>query len=326
MANPNIPNNPTDMDIAALDAGEPPPRDAQMRSVLGTPGESSRPPQTSIDGRLQKALDKFLYGGGRPSAQKIRNFLNGTWLGEPLHVVLKDLPIGAWTMALAFDVLDLIADRRDYEVAADTSIAIGLACAAGAAVTGVTDWSDVDPPARRVGFIHGLLNLSATALFTTSLVLRKKRLRAGGRLSAALGYAVMTYAAHLGGKMVYQHRVGVDRTDGLVFPKEFVAVLPEAELKDDTPTRAVHDGVPILLVRRGNRIFALAETCSHFSGPLSEGKLVGDSIACPYHYSRFALEDGRVLDGPAVHPQPCLEVRVRNGQIEVRLHQVTGDR
>ena len=65
-------------------------------------------------------------------------------------------------------------------------------------------------------------------------------------------------------------------------------------------------------------LFAMAETCSHFSGPLSEGKLVSDRIVCPYHFSRFALEDGRVLDGPAVHPQPCLEIRARNGHIEVR--------
>jgi len=80
----------------------------------------------------------------------------------------------------------------------------------------------------------------------------------------------------------------------------------------------MHGGVPILLVRRGDRLFAMAETCSHFSGPLSEGKLVGDSIVCPYHFSRFALEDGRVLDGPAVHSQPCLEIRTSNGHIEVR--------
>ena len=80
----------------------------------------------------------------------------------------------------------------------------------------------------------------------------------------------------------------------------------------------MHNGVPILLVRRGERVFALAETCSHFSGPLAEGKLEGDSIVCPLHNSTFALEDGRVLNGPAVHPQPCLEVRARNGQIEVR--------
>jgi nitrite reductase/ring-hydroxylating ferredoxin subunit len=186
----------------------------------------------------------------------------------------------------------------------------------------VTDWSDVDPPARRTGLIHGLLNISATAMFATSLILRKKKSRAGGRLSAALGYAIMTCAAHLGGKLVYENRVGVDRTAGQPLPQDFVAVLAESELANDKPTRAVHDGVPILLVRRGDRLFAMAETCSHFSGPLSEGKLVEDSIVCPLHNSRFALEDGRVLDGPAVHPQPCLEARVRGGQIEVRTRSV----
>jgi nitrite reductase/ring-hydroxylating ferredoxin subunit len=139
-----------------------------------------------------------------------------------------------------------------------------------------------------------------------------------GRTCAALGYAVMTYAAHLGGEMVYKDRVGVDRTAGQTFPEEFTAILPETELPDDKPTRALHDSVAILLVRRGKQVFALAETCSHFSGPLAEGKLVGNSIVCPYHNSKFALEDGRVLNGPAVHPQPCLEVRVRNGLIEVR--------
>jgi nitrite reductase/ring-hydroxylating ferredoxin subunit/uncharacterized membrane protein len=301
MTNPNIPTKVTNLDTSAADSGEPP--------VL---------PHSSIDEKVQKSIDKFLYGGGRSSAQQVRNFLNGTWLGEPLHVVLTDVPIGAWTAAIAFDGLDLICARREFALAADTSIAIGLVCAAGAAVTGVTDWSDVDPPARRTGFIHGLLNLGAVALFTTSLVLRKKKSRTSGRIFASLGYAVTSYAAHLGGDMVYKHRVGVDRTEGQAFPREFVAVLPDRDLKDRNPTRALHDGVPILLVRSGERIFALAETCSHFSGPLAEGKLVGDSIVCPYHYSRFSLEDGRVLDGPAVHPQPCLEVRIRDGQIEVR--------
>lgn len=290
--------------------------------TLGIRAPDSAQPQmpapTPIDERLQKLLDKALYGGGRPSAQKIRNFLNGTWLGEPLHVVLTDIPIGAWTVAMIFDALDLIRPRREFAGAADASIAIGLAAAACTAAAGVTDWSDVDPPARRIGLLHGVLNISATALFTTSFVLRKKRSRTGGRVAAALGYAVLSCAAHLGGKMVYEHRVGVDRTDGAVFPEEFAAVLPESKLPDNKPTRAVYEGTPILLVRRGDRLFAMAETCSHFGGPLSEGKLADDSIVCPLHYSRFALEDGRVLDGPAVHPQPCLEVRARNGQIEVR--------
>src|SRR5207237_2026102 len=113
------------------------------------PDKSGTPASKSVEERVQKLLDKALYANGRPSAQKIRNFLNGTWLGEPLHVVLTDVPLGAWTVAITFDALDLIGNRREFSLAADTSLAIGLLGAAGAAVTGITDWSDVDPPARR---------------------------------------------------------------------------------------------------------------------------------------------------------------------------------
>jgi len=282
------------------------------------------PESKPLDEKIQKAIDKALYANGNPAALKARNFLNGTWLGEPLHVVLTDVPIGAWTVAMVFDALEMINSRHEFAVAADTSVAIGLAGAAGAAITGLTDWSDVDPPARRLGLIHGLLNVGATALFATSLIMRKKKARNEGRALSALGYALMSFSAHLGGKMVYEHRVGVDRTAGEKFPENFTAVLPESNLPDNKPTRAMYQGVPILLVRRGERLFAMAETCSHFSGPLSEGKLEGDSIVCPYHASRFALEDGRVLNGPAVHPQPCLEVRARDGVIEVRKPRSNG--
>jgi nitrite reductase/ring-hydroxylating ferredoxin subunit/uncharacterized membrane protein len=295
----------------------------------GTPaklrGDVSKPaPQPSVDERLQKIVDSALYANGRPEAQKLRNFLNGTWLGEPLHAVLTDVPVGAWSAAMVFDVVDLITDQREFASAADASIGVGLAGAAGSAVTGITDWSDVDPPARRLGLIHGLLNIGGTALFATSLVLRRKKRRRSGRIVSALGYAVMSYAAHLGGKLVYEQRVGVDRTDGQVLPDNFVGALPESELVEDKPTRAMVQGVPILLVRRAGRIFAIADTCSHFGGPLSEGTLLGNCIVCPYHASEFDLEDGHVVNGPAVHPQPCLEVRSRDGQIEVRKASIPG--
>jgi nitrite reductase/ring-hydroxylating ferredoxin subunit/uncharacterized membrane protein len=284
-------------------------------SVAGSrTSEASKP----FDERLQKAIDQTLYASGSPTAQKMRNFLNGTWLGEPLHVVLTDVPIGAWTVALVADTFDVLSSGTQFSKTADLSIAIGLAGALGAALAGIVDLSDVDPPARRLGLLHGLLNVGATALFATSLVLRMKKSRTAGRIVSALGYALVSYSAHLGGKLVYEHRVGVDRAAGAALPEDFVPVLAEQDLAEATPTKATHEGTPILLVRRGTKIYALAETCSHFSGPLSEGKLDGDSIVCPYHASRFALSDGRVLDGPAVHPQPCLEVRTRDGQIEVR--------
>src|SRR6516165_3559891 len=121
---------------------------AQPTNVIGfqVPQRSAARP---IEDRLQKGLDRALYAGGRPQAQRLRNFMNGTWLGEPLHVVLTDIPIGAWTAAMIFDALSLIRSDREFERAADASMAIGLAGAACSAAAGVTDWSDVDPPARR---------------------------------------------------------------------------------------------------------------------------------------------------------------------------------
>jgi len=83
----------------------------------------------------------------------------------------------------------------------------------------------------------------------------------------------------------------------------------------------VDDGVAVLLVKRGERIFAITETCPHLGGPLSEGKLVGDAIQCPWHNSELALEDGHVVNGPTTFPARCFDVRVREGQIEVRAAQ-----
>lgn len=285
--------------------------------ITGGFDREESPKTKGIEENLQKLVHKAFDSAG-PRGQRLKNFLNGTWLGHPLHAVLTDVPVGAWTAALIFDGLEMMSGRDEFAIASDTAVAIGIAGAVGAALTGVADWQDADAPARRLGIIHGILNLSGTVLFAASLISRRRKSRSTGRVLGALGYGVMTTAARLGGKMVYEHRVGVDRTAGQAFPADFVSVFPEAELAEAQPKRVEEDGVPILLVRRGSRIFALADTCSHFSGPLSEGSLVGDSIRCPWHRSRFALEDGRVLDGPAVHPQPCLETRVRNGQIQVR--------
>jgi nitrite reductase/ring-hydroxylating ferredoxin subunit/uncharacterized membrane protein len=270
-----------------------------------------QPAEESLQSVVHKA---FAFGGG----QQLKNFLHGTWIGHPLHVILTDIPIGAWTLTIAFDALDSMSARRQYQLAADTALGVGLLGAVGAAATGLTDWQDIDPPARRIGLVHGLLNVASVVLFGSSFLARQRGDRKAGRGLAALGYAVSAVAAHLGGNLVYEQQIGVDHTASQRLPSDFSPVLSESRLHDGKPVRAEHDGTPILLVRRGSQIYALAETCSHLGGPLSEGKLEGDVIQCPWHGSRFSIRDGRVIDGPAVHPQPCLEARVKDGQIEVR--------
>jgi nitrite reductase/ring-hydroxylating ferredoxin subunit len=132
------------------------------------------------------------------------------------------------------------------------------------------------------------------------------------------GYGAMLLSAYLGGQMVYDHKVGVKREAQAEPPEKFTRVMAVKDLPEDTPTRADADGLPILLVRRGDQVYALAETCTHLGGPLSEGTLEGDSVICPWHGSRFRLSDGQPLDGPSPFSQTCFEARIRSGGIEVR--------
>ena len=260
--------------------------------------------------------DAFKSAG--PAGREVKNFLHGTWLGHPLHPALTDVPLGAWTAALALDAMESISGRRELGAGADAAIAVGLVGAAGAAVTGLTDWSETDGRARKVGILHGLMNVGATALYTTSLILRRKKRRNAGMGFAMLGYAVSSVSAYLGGHLVFSEQIGVNHAAAQEMPKEFVPVLPDAELEEGEMKRADAGGVPVLLVRLEGNICALAHTCSHLGGPLSEGKLEGDVVECPWHGSRFNVRDGSVVDGPATFPQPCFEARVREGQIEVR--------
>ena len=71
----------------------------------------------------------------------IQNFLNGTWLGHPVHAALTDLPVGVMTVAI---VLDIIGQR----VAADVAVFIGVLSIVATAVSGLADYTDVDGKAR----------------------------------------------------------------------------------------------------------------------------------------------------------------------------------
>jgi nitrite reductase/ring-hydroxylating ferredoxin subunit/uncharacterized membrane protein len=271
-----------------------------------------------IADRLQPAIAGAL-GADGSIGPKVADLLHGTWLGHPLHVVLTDVPLGSWTAAAVLDVLEEKTGSSAMGRGADAAIALGLAGAAGAAITGLADWSQIGGgQPRRIGLAHGLLNATATACYVTSLCLRRTHSRRAGRRFALLGLMVSSVAAYLGGHLVFKEKIGVDHTADHSPPEDFLPVLAEAELREDELRRVAANGMPVLLVRRGQRIYAIAETCAHLGGPLSEGKLEDTTVRCPWHGSRFSLEDGRVLEGPSVHAQPVLDVRVRDGQIEVR--------
>jgi nitrite reductase/ring-hydroxylating ferredoxin subunit/uncharacterized membrane protein len=267
--------------------------------------------------RLQSILRNTAATVG-PAGQQVEDVLHGRWLGHPLHPALVNVPLGAWTIAAVLDAIEEGSGNRALGSGADAAIGLGLMAALGAAITGIADWRHTEGQARRVGLAHGLLNTGALALYTTSLILRRFKARRAGRGVAALGYIVANASAYLGGHLVFNQQIGVDHTADQRPPQAFVPVMSAADLPENTLRRVTAEGMPVLLLRRGERIYAIAETCSHLGGPLAEGTRENLSVICPWHGSRFALESGAVLNGPSTYPQPCFETRVQQGQIEVR--------
>src|SRR5258705_10592923 len=102
-----------------------------------------------------------LFGPIRP----VKDFLNGTWLGHPVHAALTDLPVGGMTVAI---VLDVIGQR----VAADGSRLIGGLSIVATAASALADYTDVHGKARSRATVHATAMPIGLAVFVLSLLIR----------------------------------------------------------------------------------------------------------------------------------------------------------
>jgi len=267
---------------------------------------------------LTEIVEKSLTGTGSHS-QPIRNFLHGTWLGHPLHPVLTDIPIGAWTVAAVFDTAE-ICGLKAASSGADAAVAIGLLGAMGSALTGLADWHVLEKgsQSRKVGTVHAVLNIAATLLYAGSLILRKTNHRNAARALSALGYGVVGTSAYLGGILVYDQKIGVDHAVREGYIDSWTSTLPVNDLEEGKPSCAKAGDVEIVLLKQGGEVYALANACSHLGGPLCEGTVEKGGIMCPWHRSLFDFSTGRVINGPATAPQPAFKTRVVEGVVEVK--------
>lgn len=100
-----------------------------------------------------------------------------------------------------------------------------------------------------------------------------------------------------------------------------------ADLPDERPVYVDVAGLPICLIRRGDRVHALYDECSHESVPLSEGDIEGDTVECCQHGSQFDLVSGEALNPPATEPVPVYPVHLgEDGQVYVAVDRPPDDR
>jgi nitrite reductase/ring-hydroxylating ferredoxin subunit/uncharacterized membrane protein len=243
----------------------------------------------------------------------IKDLLNGTWLGHPVHSAVTDVPIGTLVVAVLFDLLG-------HASAADIALLVTVLFMLLSAVTGAADYTDTDGKARARATVHSTLMVVALVLLLASLALR-----AGGSADrtipaalSILALGIVTAGAFIGGDLVFALGNMVSRhafrgagtkwirldTGDAVDP----AALPEA-----TPTKAKAGINDLVLVRIGDVVHAMHAVCAHAGGPLPQGTVEDGCLVCPWHGSRFRLSDGHVVRGPSVYDQPTYEIRAAEG-------------
>ena len=241
------------------------------------------------------------------------NVVGGSWLGHPVHPVLTDLPIGFWTSAF---MLDLVGGRSARK-AAQSLVGMGVLSAVPTALTGLADWSDTVGRTRRVGIAHALLNSAGLVSYTMSWHARRRGRHGLGVLLGLAGSAAATMAASLGGHLVYRTGTGVDVNAFQDESDDWTDLDGDLEpVKDlDGGYTTTAGGEPLLVSRANNTWHAIGARCSHRGGPLQEGTVADGCVTCPWHQSRFRLDDGAVVDGPAAAPQPAYDVRAADGAV-----------
>jgi nitrite reductase/ring-hydroxylating ferredoxin subunit/uncharacterized membrane protein len=266
------------------------------------------------DARLDRVASPLAkLASGLTRRDEVKRALSGGWLGHRLHPMLTDVPIGAWTSA---SLLDLFGGRAGRRVARRL-VGIGIVASIPTAAAGLSDWEDTHGEDRRIGIVHAAANATALVCQLASWRARGKGHRGRGMLLSGLGVGAMTVGGYLGGHLVFSRRVGVDVEVPVVDLRAYRTVGRADDFVDGVPRRVEVDGAPIVVVRRGDTVYALAAVCSHAGGPLDEGRVEGNVVQCPWHGSEFSLTDGGVRRGPATVPQPCYAGRVRDGFVEV---------
>jgi nitrite reductase/ring-hydroxylating ferredoxin subunit/uncharacterized membrane protein len=272
--------------------------------------------------RLEHVMT-FVFNALGGARDRVTNVLHGVWLGHPLHPSLASLATGSIGTTVALDAVSVlpgrpVAEVRDASRFAQRALGVGILANVGAAVTGVADWQHTHEQSRRIGLVHGVLNTVAMGLYGLSWWDRRRGRHLRGIAGSALGYGITLASGYLGGALVFESAVGMDQSGKRLGLPEWTPVLPLQELAEGRPQRVQVDGAGLVLYRSGEKVTAVGEYCPHLAAPMVDGWIDRGRVVCPWHGSRFDVDSGEVLRGPAVTPLSCYQARLVDGMIELR--------
>ena len=89
------------------------------------------------------------------------------------------------------------------------------------------------------------------------------------------------------------------------------------DLTPGVPMPLEVDGARVVLARVGDAVYALADGCAHQGGPLSEGKLSGTRLSCPWHGWQYDVRTGQCLFPRSGAAVASYRVAIREGEVRV---------
>ena len=180
-----------------------------------SPAAGHRPDRGGLNVRLLSRLERTCALDGviravEPAARRlvarepVRRLLHGDSTGVPLHLIVRDLPYGAWFMA---QFLDLFSDPGSMR-AARRLVGLGVVTAVPTAATGWAEWALADRRVRRVGIVHAAVQGGAVLIFLGSWVARIQDRHVLAVRLARLGGLSLAVGGFLGGHMARGRRDG----------------------------------------------------------------------------------------------------------------------
>jgi nitrite reductase/ring-hydroxylating ferredoxin subunit/uncharacterized membrane protein len=258
---------------------------------------------------LSRSVVRAMPAGPRTDA------LHGVPFGQPAHPAIVRFPLGCWTSAVLLDLMPGTARASRLLIGA------GLAGVLPAAATGLADWSALHRHQQRVGLVHGMAQGGAAAMFAASFGLRVAGRHRDGKALSALGLTALLTGTYLGGHLALRLGAGVSHAEpiGHLSGLGWQDLCPASQLPAGRLVRRQLGYLSLAVLRSGTDVYVLSDHCAHLGGPLHQGRISGDAVACPWHGSTFRLADGVVLHGPATARQPAFETRITDsGWVQVR--------
>ena len=81
---------------------------------------------------------------------------------------------------------------------------------------------------------------------------------------------------------------------------EFVKVANLSDLGPGSSMTVEANGKAVALFNVDGTVYALDNTCLHRGGPLGEGFLEGDVVACPWHMWEYNVRTGEKVGDPSL--------------------------